>query len=421
MNEVSKMFDLPISPASSSTISLPELEAGLTPSVSPDGLTTAPSGPALAPASLSARQAKAAGLLTSGTFGPPSTGSSASVNLTLSLGNRLKARLEGLGSTLFSLTWKQAATPAGRRYSLLRASGRRTADTELTGWPTPQAHDVSGRSETQKAIHGTKHGCACLVRTADLAAWPPPQAGSPATETYNEAGNTDYSRRVVELAAWPSPTKGNGDGGQSMASASATGKTEDGRKITVSLPGVAELSSWPTTTRDWKDGQEQPNVARNALLGREVWLAAWPTPCTQDGPNGGPAQGTDRLPGAAALSGWSTPRTSDANTETHEAAMKEMSREHAGGGAKLAVEVHLTVSGPARLTATGEILTGSSAGTASGGQLNPEHSRWLQGYPPEWASCAPTETQSSRKRRPSSSKHSSTSRARSKPKSDLFG
>jgi hypothetical protein len=30
-------------------------------------------------------------------------------------------------------------------------------------------------------------------------------------------------------------------------------------------------------------------------------VSAWPTPCAQDGPNGGPGQGVDRLPGAAAV------------------------------------------------------------------------------------------------------------------------
>lgn len=47
------------------------------------------------------------------------------------------------------------------------------------------------------------------------------------------------------------------------------------------------------------------------------------------------------------------------------------------------------VEGPARLTASGEMLTGSCAGTGNGGQLNPVLSRWLMGCPEAWQRAAP--------------------------------
>jgi hypothetical protein len=57
---------------------------------------------------------------------------------------------------------------------------------------------------------------------------------------------------------------------------------------------------------------------------------------------------------------------------------------------------------PARLTASGEMLTGSSAETASGGQLNPAHSLWLMGLPSWLVQAMPSKA--SRARKPSASR-----------------
>lgn len=88
---------------SHSATSSPASACGATHCDSPVGRTIAQFGLAPALASLSARQAKAAGLLMSGTFGPRGSISSSGANdLTyLSLVSRLRARTASRGSTLY--------------------------------------------------------------------------------------------------------------------------------------------------------------------------------------------------------------------------------------------------------------------------------------------------------------------------------
>jgi|SRR5579862_1693104 len=199
------------------------------------------------------------------TCGPSGAISSKSAALQASLESRLQALLDVNGSLEFALIWKSWDMPSGGPICRLRASRRRKSDKGFSGWPAPQA-------------------------------------GSPATDRYNEAGNTDSARRTVALA-----------GGR---------------------------------------------VAKSEMMD----YAGWAAPAARD------YKGTNR----------------------------KSYKERGGGkkGEQLPNQVlHLAI---------GTTSTPFNAEMAKSGALNPEHSRWLMGFPAGWSNFAPTETRSSRRQRPSS-------------------
>lgn len=128
-------------------------------------------------------------------------------------------------------------------------------------------------------------------------------------------------------------------------------------------------------------------------------LTGWNTARATDGSNGGPNQSGGALPADAALAGWPTASASDTRQYSDAAITDWLTGQTTNGhGMDLNLAAQIA-TGPARLTASGEMLTGCSAGMASGGQLAPEFSLWLMGYQAAWASCGERAMQSCRRQR----------------------
>ncbi len=158
MNEALRTFRRMTCDSFGNVIFLPESADGLSPPASLDGPMTTSCGPEVAPASRSVAQAGEAHSLTAVTCGLFGTTSSASANLQSSLESRLKARLHGLGSISFKLTWRPLVTPSGRAYFLLRASAHPKDATGHGSWQTPTTRDGKGESGKGNRIKRGKNG-----------------------------------------------------------------------------------------------------------------------------------------------------------------------------------------------------------------------------------------------------------------------
>lgn len=132
--------------------------------------------------------------------------------------------------------------------------------------------------------------------------------------------------------------------------------------------------------------------ARTVSLGSTLYTPTWKVRATPSGRSIPALRASARRTSDSAFTGWVTPSTRDWKDTPGMATVRTDGRSRLD---QLPRQAALT--GPARLTASGELLTGSTAGMESGGQLRPEFSRWLMGLPYEWDLCAPISKPKSRK------------------------
>jgi hypothetical protein len=124
------------------------------PSASPDGLTIARSGLEVARASLSARQAKAMGLLTD--LWPHFFHLISECRPQHVFGEQVAAGNANHGSTLYKQTWKEWDTPSGLCRLRQRASVRRTSESGLLGGRRVVEYDIrsADRNAGRRGIIG---------------------------------------------------------------------------------------------------------------------------------------------------------------------------------------------------------------------------------------------------------------------------
>lgn len=242
---------------------------------------------------------------------------------------------------------------------------------------------------------------------ANLSARQAEEAGLLTSGTYGPTGSTSLASANLQASLASKLQAKTALGGSTLYKLTWKERvTPLGRQICALRASVVRTSGsdcslaragWNTpATTDHKGGRIRDGKLSTDRLDVTAQLAGWPTPTSNNstGPGVSGREGGMNLQTAVQLSGWNTPAASDGNGGKRPHPDTSMTGKHPSGrkvNMGLASQAHIGFlkTQPIRLTASGEMLTGSDAAMGSSGQLDPAHSRWLTGLPQEWDVCAP--------------------------------